>query len=129
MIAPCCKTAPLTVVAIIAFMSTASASSFLGPVNDSECYTPEVLNEELALGYGQKPSGEMRKHIGPWHSVMMYRNREDNTWSLIGKPYETDARRITKYDRLLCIIDGGEGDDYNQNPSYRGLMLSLPPRP
>lgn len=125
------KTLPLAAAATFAFMAAASASTYLGPVNDAECYTPEVLNEELDLGYGQKPSGEMREHAGPWQSVMMYRNRDDQTWALIGKPYESDARRITKVDRLLCIIDGGEGDDYRDNPSYRSLMgdgaPALPP--
>ena len=124
-----CKAAPLGAATLFTLVSVASASTYLGPVNDAECYTPEVLNEELYLGYGQKPSGEIRDHVGPWRSVMMYRNREDHTWTLIGKPYESDARRITKFERLLCIIDGGEGEDYRDSPSYRGLMLGLPPKP
>jgi hypothetical protein len=59
----------------------------------------------------------------------MYRNTDDDTWTLVGEPYEADAQRITKFNRLLCIIEGGEGDDYRVNPSYRSLILGLSPRP
>lgn len=123
------KSLSLAAVFVVACMGGASASTYLGPVNDAECYTPEVLNEELDMGYGQKPIGEARDNSGPWQRVMMYRNIDDDTWTLVGKPYESDARRITKFNRLLCIIDGGAGDEYRANPSYRALILGLEPRP
>jgi len=123
------KTAPLAAALLFAFVGSATADSYLEPVNNADCYTPEVLNEELALAYGQKPSGEVREFAGAWRSVMMYRNPGAKTWTLVGKPYEADARRLTKFDRLLCIIEGGEGEGYRKNPAYRDLMLGQPPKP
>ena len=127
--APRCKIAPLTAAFLFAFVHGAAADSYLGALNDADCYTPEVLNEELALGYGQKPSGEMREYAGAWRSVMMYRNPGDKTWTLVGQPHEADARRLTKFNRLLCIIEGGEGEDYRKNQTYRRLMLGDSPKP
>lgn len=98
------------------------ATTYLGPVNGAECYTPEVMNEELDMGYGQSPTVQAGHFVGPWRSVTLYRNREDRSWSLVGKPYEEDARRITGFDNLLCLIDSGEGEEYRENPYYRRLL-------